>query len=120
MGFGNDGRITAMDLFIVQDIGCQTGFPSAAAAAGATSLIYQPETMRFRAIPVMTNTTPKGAQRGPGQNQIAAAIEPLIDRAAVNLEMDRVQIRMINAPVSESLHGPYRIQRCAGHLSHSV
>ena len=106
MGFRDDGRICAMDLFLVQDIGCQTGFPSAASAAGATSLVYQPETMRFRAIPVMTNTTPKGAQRGPGQNQIASAIEPLLDQAAVKLEMDRLQIRVINAPDNDSFHGP--------------
>lgn len=106
MGFRDNGRICAMDLFLVQDIGCQTGFPSAASAAEATSLVYQPETMRFRAIPVMTNTTPKGAQRGPGQNQIAAAIEPLLDQAAINLELDRLQIRKTNAPDNDSFHGP--------------
>lgn len=106
IGFRDDGKIAAMDLFLIQDIGCQTGFPSAAAAAGATSMVYQPETMRFRAIPVMTNTTPKGAQRGPGQNQIASAIEPLIDQAATNLEMDRLEIRVKNAPDNNSFHGP--------------
>ncbi len=106
IGFRDDGRICAMDLFLVQDIGCQEGFPSAASAAGATSMVYQPETMRFRAIPVMTNTTPKGAQRGPGQNQIASAIEPLLDQAAVKLEMDRLQIRVTNAPDNDSFHGP--------------
>jgi CO/xanthine dehydrogenase Mo-binding subunit len=106
IGFRDNGRICAMDLFLVQDIGCQTGFPSAASAAGATSLVYQPETMRFRAIPVMTNTTPKGAQRGPGQNQIASAIEPLLDQAALKLEMDRLQIRKTNAPDNNSFHGP--------------
>ena len=41
--------------------------------------------MRFRGVPVITNTPPRGAQRGPGQNQIAAAIEPLIDKAARQL-----------------------------------
>jgi len=120
MGFHSDGRISAMDLFIIQDIGCQTGFPSAASAAGATSLVYQPETMRFRAIPVMTNTTPKGAQRGPGQNQIAAAIEPLLDKAAVNLEMDRLEIRLINAPVSDSLHGPRQQPMTSAYLKEAL
>lgn len=106
IGFRDDGRITAMDLFILQDVGCQTGFPSAQSAAGATSLVYQPEHMRFRALPILTNTTPKGAQRGPGQNQIASAIEPLIDRAARELDIDRVQIRILNAPDNDALHGP--------------
>ena len=120
IGFRTDGRISAMDLFLIQDIGCQTGFPSAQSAAGATSLVYQPETMRFRALPVMTNTTPKGAQRGPGQNQIAAAIEPLLDKAALNLEMDRLQIRMINAPVSDSLHGPRQEQMTSAHIREAL
>lgn len=106
IGFRNDGRIAAMDLFIVQDVGCQDGFPSADSAAGATSLVYQPEAMRFRAVPVLTNTTPKGAQRGPGQNQIATALEPIIDLAARKLNLDRVQIRKINAPDNDALHGP--------------
>jgi CO/xanthine dehydrogenase Mo-binding subunit len=53
--------------------------------------------MRYRGIQVSTNTTPTGAQRGPGQNQIAAAIEPLIDKAAKALNLDRVAIRRINA-----------------------
>ena len=44
-----------------------------------------------------TNTTPTGAQRGPGQNQIAAALEPLIDKAAKALGLDRLAIRRINA-----------------------
>jgi len=56
-----------------------------------------PPAMRYRGIQVSTNTTPTGAQRGPGQNQIAAAIEPLIDKAAKALNLDRVAIRRINA-----------------------
>ena len=120
IGFRDDGRIAAMDLFLVQDIGCQTGFPSAAAAAGATSLVYQPETMRFRAIPVMTNTTPKGAQRGPGQNQIASAIEPLLDQAAVNLEVDRLDIRVRNAPDNDSLHGPGQDPMTSAYIKEAI
>jgi CO/xanthine dehydrogenase Mo-binding subunit len=54
--------------------------------------------MRFRGVSVMTNTPPRGPQRGPGQNQIAAAVEPLIDKAARELGIDRVAIRRLNAP----------------------
>jgi CO/xanthine dehydrogenase Mo-binding subunit len=61
--------------------------------------------MRFRGIPVSTNTPPRGAQRGPGQNQIAAAVEPLIDKAARQLGIDRLAIRRINAPDSDSRYG---------------
>jgi xanthine dehydrogenase molybdenum-binding subunit len=97
MGFRADGRVTAADLSIVQQNGPYSGGGDLGAAAGAITLLYQPPAMRYRGIQVSTNTTPTGAQRGPGQNQIAAAIEPLIDKAAKALNLDRVAIRRINA-----------------------
>ncbi|MGI9260106.1 MAG: xanthine dehydrogenase family protein molybdopterin-binding subunit [Gammaproteobacteria bacterium] len=98
LGFAADGRITAVDFSVVQDGGANGGFQDAGDAAAALSIVYQPGAMRFRGIPVVTNTTPRGPQRGPGQNQIAAAVEPLIDRAARELGLDRFAIRRLNAP----------------------
>ena len=98
IGFRGDGRVTAIDLYIVQENGPNIGFNDWLSAADAVSLVYQPPAMRFRGVPVLTNTPPRGPQRGPGQNQIAAAIEPLIDKAARQLGVDRVAIRRINAP----------------------
>jgi CO/xanthine dehydrogenase Mo-binding subunit len=98
VGFAADGRVTAVDLYIVQECGPNQGFTDWLSAAEAVSLVYQPPAMRFRGVSVMTNTPPRGPQRGPGQNQIAAAIEPLIDKAAKQLGVDRVAIRRINAP----------------------
>jgi xanthine dehydrogenase molybdenum-binding subunit len=97
MGFRADGRVTAADLFIVQQNGPYNGGGDLGGAAGAVSLVYQPLAMRYRGVQVSTNTTPTGAQRGPGQNQIAAALEPLIDKAANALGLDRLAIRRINA-----------------------
>jgi CO/xanthine dehydrogenase Mo-binding subunit len=97
MGFRADGRITAVDLAIVQQNGPYSGGGDLGAAAGAVTLLYQPPAMRYRGIRVSTNTTPTGAQRGPGQNQIAAAVEPLLDKAAKALGLDRVALRRINA-----------------------
>jgi CO/xanthine dehydrogenase Mo-binding subunit len=97
MGFRADGRVTAVDLSIVQQNGPYNGGGDLGAAAGAITLLYQPPAMRYRGIQVSTNTTPTGAQRGPGQNQIAAAVEPLLDKAAKALNLDRVAIRRINA-----------------------
>ena len=97
MGFRADGRITAVDLTIVQQNGPYTGGGDLGGAAGSVSLLYQPPAMRYRGIQVATNTTPTGAQRGPGQNQIAGAIEPLLDKAAKALGVDRVALRRINA-----------------------
>src|SRR5215467_9585859 len=64
----------------------------------ALSFLYQPLAMRWRAIPVLTNTPPRGPQRGPGENQLVPAVEPMIDKAARQLGVDRVAIRKINAP----------------------
>jgi len=69
------------------------------------SLVYTPPAMRFRAVPVFTNTPPRSAQRGPGQNQIACAVEPLLDRAARELGVDRVAIRTLNAPDTDVRYG---------------
>jgi CO/xanthine dehydrogenase Mo-binding subunit len=98
MGFAADGRVTAVDLYIVQENGPNQGFNDWSSAAEAVTIIYQPAAMRFRGVPVATNTPPRGPQRGPGQNQIAAAVEPLIDKAARELGLDRLAIRRLNAP----------------------
>lgn len=97
IGFRADGRVTAVDLFIVQENGPYSGFDDFDAAASALTLLYQPPAMRFRAVPVQTNTPPRGAMRGPGENQIAVAFEPLLDKAAAQLGLDRIAIRRINA-----------------------
>ena len=103
IGFAEDGKVTAVDLYIVQSNGPDTGFADYNSAAGAVSLCYQPHAMRFRGIPVLTNTPPGGAQRGPGQNQIAMVFEPFMDKAAKDLGVDRLEIRRINAPENGSI-----------------
>ena len=105
IGFRDDGRITAVDLYIVQENGPYSGFGDYTSAGAAVSIVYTPMAMRFRGIAVSTNTPPRGPQRGPGQNQIAAAVEPLIDKAARQLGIDRVAIRRINAPDNNSRYG---------------
>jgi CO/xanthine dehydrogenase Mo-binding subunit len=105
MGFAASGRLTAVDLYIVQENGPSRGFNDWRSAADAVSLVYTPPAMRFRGIPILTNTPPRGPQRGPGQNQIAMAVEPLLDKAARELGIDRVAIRRINATTNETRYG---------------
>ncbi|HEX6997630.1 MAG TPA: xanthine dehydrogenase family protein [Gammaproteobacteria bacterium] len=120
MGFRPDGRITAVDLFIVQENGPNTGFTDWRSAADAVSIVYTPPAMRFRGIPVLTNTPPRGPQRGPGQNQIAAAVEPLIDKAARRLSVDRLEIRRINAPTSDWKYGGNQTGLTSAHLREAL
>ncbi len=107
LGFAADGRMTAADLYIVQENGGHQGNSGGdfRGAGNAVSMLYQPLAMRWRGIPVFTNTVPHGDQRGPGVTQIAAAIEPLIDQAARQLGIDRVAIRRINAPSADARLG---------------
>ncbi|HUO68202.1 MAG TPA: molybdopterin cofactor-binding domain-containing protein, partial [Gammaproteobacteria bacterium] len=51
IGFRADGRVTAIDLYIVQENGPNTGFNDWLSAADAVSLVYQPIAMRFRGVP---------------------------------------------------------------------
>jgi len=116
LGFRADGKVTTVDFSVVQDGGGNGGFQDAGDAAQALSILYQPEHMRFRGIPVMTNTTPRGPQRGPGQNQISAAVEPLIDKAARQLGIDRLAIRKLNAPDNDAKIGAERLNVTSAYL----
>ncbi|MBT8146637.1 MAG: molybdopterin-dependent oxidoreductase, partial [Gammaproteobacteria bacterium] len=101
IGAKANGRVTAIDVIIISD-GGPTGRNSASASAQHLSVVYTPAAMRLRNIPMFTNTAPKGAQRGPGQNEMSAAVAPIIDRVARQLDMDRMEFRRINAPHSDS------------------
>jgi xanthine dehydrogenase molybdenum-binding subunit len=120
MGFRADGKLTGVDLFIVQENGPNAGFSDYTSAADAVSIVYTPASMRFRGIPVMTNTPPRGPQRGPGQNQIATAVEPLLDKAARELGIDKLEIRRINAPDSSWQYGPRQSELTSAHLTEAL
>ena len=85
MGFGANGKLLATDLYIVQESGPSPTAGDFRAASNAMTLLYQPEAMRFRSVPVLTNTVPVGAHRGPGENQLVAVVEPMFDKAARQL-----------------------------------
>jgi xanthine dehydrogenase molybdenum-binding subunit len=105
VGFRADGRITAMDTYVVAENGANIGFWDFENFGHTLSVVYQPPAMRWRGIPVLTNTPFRGPQRGPGENQTAVAMEPILDKAARKLDIDRVAIRLINAPDSNGKEG---------------
>jgi len=108
IGYRKDGRVTALDLYIVQDNGCYGSQGDYNTAAMIASLSYQPLSMRFRGISVYTNTPPRSAQRAPGGAQITTLLEPLMDEAARRLQMDSVALRKVNAPDAHGTVGPER------------
>ncbi len=108
VGFRADGRIVAMDAFVVAENGANIGFWDFQNFGHTLSVVYQPLAMRWRGIPVLTNTPFRGPQRGPGENQTALAMEPILDKAARQLGLDRVAIRKLNAPDNDGKEGEKR------------
>ena len=106
VGFAKDGRITALDFFIVQDGGPYGPMGDHRSAGLAASLIYQPGAMRWRAVNVLTNTPPRTQQRSPGPMQANGIIEPVITKAAKALGLDQIAIRRLNSPEGKALFGP--------------
>ena len=106
IGFKKDGRITGLDLFIVQDGGPYGPMGDHRSAGNAASLIYQPPAMRWRAVNVLTNTPPRTQQRSPGPMQANGIIEGVITKAAKQLGIDQVAIRRMNSPEGKAPYGP--------------
>ena len=106
VGFTKDGRITALDMFIVDENGPYGPGGDGNRPAAIASLIYQPQAMRWRGVTVLTNTPPRGAQSQPGGMQGIALMEPVVAKAARKLGIDQVAIRRINAPEGKAKFGP--------------
>jgi len=108
MGFRADGTLLAADMYLVQESGPHATAGDFRAAGNALTMMYQPDACKFRSVPVLTNTVPMGAHRGPGENQFAALVEPMFDKAARQLNIDRIAIRRINAPDNSGKIGKER------------
>src|SRR6185436_9547359 len=105
VGFRKDGRITALDGFVVVDNGPYDVVSDSRSAGDHISLCYQPLAMRWRTLTVLTNTPPRGAQRAPGGLQGNALMAPILSRAARKLGIDEVAIHRINAPEGKAPFG---------------
>jgi xanthine dehydrogenase molybdenum-binding subunit len=106
MGFSKEGKITAIDMYTICDNGPYDAQGDARSAGNSVSLAYQPETMRWRGLTVLTNTPPKTSQRAPGGMQGIGIVEPMISKAARKLGLDQVEVRKINAPAGKAPFGP--------------
>ena len=108
VGFSPDGRIAALDMFVICNNGPYDAVGDASASGAIVSLLYQPLAMRWRGVTVMTNTPPRGAQSSPGGMQGIVIMEPILAKAARKLSLDQVDIRKINCPEGKALWGPAR------------
>jgi xanthine dehydrogenase molybdenum-binding subunit len=106
VGFSNDGRITALDMFVISNNGPYEAQGDAATSGRMVSLLYQPQAMRWRGVTVLTNTPPRSAQSAPGGLQGITIIEPILAKAARKLGLDQVAVRRINCPEGKAQFGP--------------
>jgi len=108
VGFGNDGRITAVDMYAICNNGPYDAVGDVGASGVIVSLLYQPPAMRWRGVTVLTNTPPRGPQSAPGGMQGIIMMEPVVAKAARKLGLDQVEIRKMNCPEGKALWGPPR------------
>jgi xanthine dehydrogenase molybdenum-binding subunit len=105
-GFAKDGRLLALDLFLVGENSAYEAQADANSGGRFVSLLYQPQAMRSRGITVLTNTPPRRAQSQPGGLQAIMVVEPVMAKAARQLGIDQVALRRINAPEGKAKIGP--------------
>jgi CO/xanthine dehydrogenase Mo-binding subunit len=106
VGFAKDGRITALDMFVVNENGPYEPVGDTGTSGRMVSLLYQPQTMRWRGVSVLTNTPPRRAQSQPGGMQGIVLIEPILAKAARKLGVDQVALHRVNAPEGKAEFGP--------------
>ncbi|HKB12884.1 MAG TPA: xanthine dehydrogenase family protein molybdopterin-binding subunit [Vicinamibacterales bacterium] len=106
VGFAKDGRITALDMFVVNENGPYEPVGDTGQSGRQVSLLFQPETMRWRGVSVLTNTPPRRAQSQPGGMQGILLMEPILAKASRKLGVDQVAIHRINAPEGKAQFGP--------------
>ena len=106
VGFSKEGRILALDMFVISDNGPYDAQGDAPTSGHMVSLLYQPQAIRWRGLTVLTNTPPRSAQSSPGGLQGITIMEPIIAKAARKLGLDQVAIRYINCPEGKAKYGP--------------
>jgi xanthine dehydrogenase molybdenum-binding subunit len=116
VGFSKEGRILAVDMFVISDNGPYDAQLDSPTSGHIVSLLYQPQAMRWRGVTALTNTPPRSAQSSPGGMQGIAIIEPIIAKAARKLGLDQVAVRYINCPEGKA---PYR-PAVNGQLQHAT
>jgi len=106
VGFSKEGRITALDMYVICDNGPYDMVGDAFSSGRIVSVLYQPQAMRWRGVTVLTNTPPRSSQSSPGGMQGIAIMEPVLAKAARKLGIDQVAIRRMNSPEGKAPFGP--------------
>lgn len=94
-----DGRMLGLKVRVVANLGAylqsNTAGPPQRMMAMAPGC-YQIQNCRVEVVAVLTNTVPTGPYRGAGRPESVLNIERLVDKAARDLGIDRLEIRRKN------------------------
>ena len=100
IGFDDDGRITALDVDTIANLGAyQSQFAAVIPSvfySGMLSGQYAIPAINCRVRGVYTNTTPIDAYRGAGNPECTYVVERLLETAARELGLDVVELRARN------------------------
>ena len=98
MGFTKQGRITGLECRAIADVGAYAG--SGAILPTFTQAViqgvYDIEKVSYGADGVVTNRPTIAAYRGAGRPEATQMLERVIDIAAVELDMDPIELRRMN------------------------
>ena len=105
VGLTNEGKITAADSWIAFEAGAFEGAPH---MPGIMSMYapYDLENFKVEAFDVLVNKPKVAAYRAPGAPQTMHAFECALDEAAIALNMDPLDLRLVNA-ADEGTQAPY-------------
>ena len=106
VGFTKEGKITAIDMFVICDNGPYDPQGDANNSGRMVSLMYQPPAMRWRGLSVLTNTPPRLSQSQPGGYQGITLMEPILAKTSRKLNVDQVALHRMNAPEGKAPIGP--------------
>ena len=99
VGCNAAGRLVGLRARIIGDTGAyaSVGAKVLERAAGHACGVYEIPNVDIEARAVYTNNPPAGAMRGFGVNQVAFAVEGMLDRLAAKVGLDGWDMRWINA-----------------------
>ncbi|MGH8926816.1 MAG: xanthine dehydrogenase family protein molybdopterin-binding subunit [Acidimicrobiia bacterium] len=100
-GFSDEGRLLALKADILCDVGAYSCYPVTCGVEPLMAMAEMPgpyDVTHYsaRARAVMTNTCPIAPYRGVSRPSITLAMERLMDEAASELGLDRLDMRRIN------------------------
>jgi carbon-monoxide dehydrogenase large subunit len=107
LALSKDGRFLAMRADNVSNVGAHcTSLSPLSKGSGLITGSYDIPVASLRSRAVFTNTMPTNAYRSSGRPEVTYAIERLIDQAARELGIDRVELRRKNLVRPEAMPYP--------------